>query len=357
MSEGSHHINLSRQVFQVSKSMVNVAASNNTANKVNGMRPVNLQTDLKALADLIELVFADTMDSSGRAALREMRAMSRLGPGLRLLRQVNEMALGVSMGYVWLEEGRIVGNVSVYPAHLPAIYGPTYIIANVGVHPNYRGRGIARHLMQASMGMIRERGGRHVVLQVDDDNHRARPLYRSLGFVDERVFTTWRRRSTLPIPERNPDYPTPYIRRRRRSEWKQEYQLAYKLRPNERGGLGWLRPLHVSQFRRSVWRSFLDAINMRGFERLVVPHPQTGEVAASLWAETALGTSTKLTLLTEPAYQGIYDEVLLNNIVRRPGMGTITCEHPTDDEATNKLLRRYHFMPQRTVVHMRWDVR
>lgn len=43
------------------------------------IRPVNLRTDLPTLADLIELVFAPTMDESGRAAIREMRYMSRMG--------------------------------------------------------------------------------------------------------------------------------------------------------------------------------------------------------------------------------------------------------------------------------------
>ena len=36
-----------------------------------GLRPVNVRTDLAQLADLMEITFHDTMDESGRAAIRE----------------------------------------------------------------------------------------------------------------------------------------------------------------------------------------------------------------------------------------------------------------------------------------------
>ena len=90
---------------------------------VNGLRPINLRTGVSPLADLIELVFADNMDSGGRAALREMRAMSRMGPGLRILSHLNDIAAGVHQGFVWIADGKLVGNVSVYPAQWPAGLG------------------------------------------------------------------------------------------------------------------------------------------------------------------------------------------------------------------------------------------
>jgi hypothetical protein len=64
----------------------------------DGLRSVNLRTDLGELADLIELVFADSMDENGRAAIREMRYLSHLGAGLALVGRLNEMMLGISMG-------------------------------------------------------------------------------------------------------------------------------------------------------------------------------------------------------------------------------------------------------------------
>ena len=76
----------------------------------DGVRPVNLRTDLRPLADLIELVFSDSMDSSGRSAIREMRFLSQMGYGLKLIARMNELALGISLGFVYIMDGKLVGN-------------------------------------------------------------------------------------------------------------------------------------------------------------------------------------------------------------------------------------------------------
>ncbi len=318
----------------------------------NGSRPVNLRTDLAPLADLIELVFADTMDSSGRAALREMRTLSRIGPGVHMMAQMSEMTHGVSLGYVWEEDGRIVGNVSVYPATWPSSFGTTYIIANVSVHPDFRGRGIARHLMERSMQMIQGKGAR-AILQVDHDNHSARHLYRSLNFTEERTFVTWRRNSYGQVPDAPAE--DVYIRSRRRSEWRQEMALAGVVRPQLAGGLGWLRPLHTKYFRRGWLQQINDFINLRGVERLVAVSQRDLEtIRGSAWVETAFGINTRITLLIDPLYRGVYDDILLNNIIKRYGRGVVACEHPEDDVITSGVLARYRFNRQRTVVHMRW---
>lgn len=319
------------------------------------MRPVNLSSDLGPLADLIELVFADSMDSNGRAALREMRYLSKMGPGMRLLSRMNEMAMGISMGYVWVEEGRIVGNVSVYAANWPADLGKAWIIANVGVHPEYQGRGIARQLMRASMEVIRQRAGAAAILQVDVDNHIARHLYRTLGFVEERAWTTWRRASYSRLPEM-PDHDG-YIAHRQRSDWREEYAIAAQTRPADQGGIGWLRPLHMSQFRKPVWGHVTDWLNLRSTERLVMRAGTPPRVVAALWVESAFAARTHLTLLTAPDHLGLYDDVLLNTAIRRFGRNPLGIEHPMDDEATNRLLEKYRFVRQRSVMHMRWTVR
>ena len=154
----------------------------------DGVRPVNLRTDLRPLADLIELVFADSMDSSGRSAIREMRYLSSLGYGLKLIARLNELALGISLGFVYVLDGKLVGNVSVYPASYPSGLGETWILANVGVHPDYQRRGIAGDLMRASLEMIRRRGAARVILQVNYDNEAALRLYERAGFVCERAW-------------------------------------------------------------------------------------------------------------------------------------------------------------------------
>ncbi|MCB9455280.1 MAG: GNAT family N-acetyltransferase [Anaerolineaceae bacterium] len=337
--------------------MVSLNVSQNPSSVSDGPRLINLRTDLYPLADLIEMAFADSMDSSGRAAIREMRALSRLGPGLNLLARANELAQGVSMGYVWVEDGRLVGNVSVYPTSWPKDQGKTWIIANVAVHPDYRQRGIATRLMDASLNMIRQEKGRRAVLQVDFNNANAIHLYQRLGFVEERTWTTWRRswndRSpVMPLHEK-----TLRIARRTRSEWAAEYALAKRLRPPDHGGLGWLRPLHPQLFRVPLQKRLMSWLSLRSLDRMVI-HDDHDALGAILWIERQLGAGgIHLTLMVEPQYQGYYDEVLLNAAVRRyGGAENLLIEHPTDDEEAALLFRRYRFEPRRTLTHMHWEV-
>ncbi len=320
-----------------------------------GIRPVNLRTDLGSLADLLELAFASAMDSSGRAAVREMRSLSHLGPGLNLLANLSDLAQGMSTGFVWVESDRLVGNVSVYPAAASGLLAHTWVIANVAVHPDYQRRGIATALMQASLELVRRRGGRQAVLQVDADNDTARRLYQRLGFVEERAWISWKRALTLSRPP--PMVNGPYITHRRGREWRAEYALAQRAFPAERGGLGWLRPLHPRYFRPTLRQQLTNWINFRAVERLAIRADEPDRLLAALWIETGLAySSVQLTLLVDPDYEGLYDEALINTAVRRFGSTqALTLEHPADRETTSAVLRRYGFSARRQVVHMRWD--
>jgi ribosomal protein S18 acetylase RimI-like enzyme len=315
-----------------------------------------LRTDLGALADLIEIAFASNMDSSGRAAVQEMRVLSRMGLGLNVLAGLNELAHGMGQGYVWIADGKLVGNVSAYLARdLPQ----TWVIVNVAVYPAYQRRGIASHLMAATLDMIRAHGGKTVVLQVDADNVGAQRVYQRLGFMDERVWIAWRRNAYSIRPVPLDVQPPIHIAHRRSYEWRAEYALAEQVRPAARGGLGWLRPLHRRLFNRSLWKQITDFFSLQSLERLVIRSDDEEQVLASLWIETGLtSSSTQLTLLVHPDYEGLYDDALLNTAVRRfGGGGPLTIEHPADCETTSAILRRYHFTIRREVVHMRWDVR
>ena len=321
---------------------------------VEGLRPVNLQTDLAPLADLIELAFADSMDGQGRAAVREMRTLSRMRPAVHVLLGVNDLMQGISLGYVWIADGKLVGNVSIYPADIPRHLGRTWIIANVAVHPDYRGQGIARQMMQAAMTAIQAKGSA-AILQVDADNMIAQRLYERLGFVRERLWTHYRRSSTTRVPS---PIPTSEVRitRRRDDEWRAEYTLAQRVRPAELGGMGWQRPLDAGLFRPSLIRSLRNLFNMRSLERLIVRAQDERQIHAALWIETAFAVSTaQLTLIADPEYAGLYDEALLNLAVRRYGSRSpLSTDHPDDDAVGRQLFHRYGFYSQRTLLHMHW---
>ncbi len=331
--------------------MVGAQLLTDSATGKDGPRPVNLRTDLAALADLIEIAFASSMDSSGRAAVREMRTVSHM-PGLGLIG--NALMQGMGTGFVWIQDGRLVGNVSVYPADGTGFDGTTWVVVNVAVHPDYRGRGIAYELMKSSLELIAQRGGKHAILQVDADNPTARRLYLRLGFIEERAWTTWRRSANYAQPQPMNHDPRPHITHRRSDEWQAEYRLATEVRPALMGGLGWLRPLHPHYFRRGWLGQIKDWFALRRTERLIIR--AEAELLASLWVENSFTMpSTQLTLLVHPDYEGVYDEALLNTVIRRFGSDTLTLEHPTDRITTSEVLRRYHFKPRREVVHMRWE--
>jgi ribosomal protein S18 acetylase RimI-like enzyme len=327
------------------------------ARTTDGARPVNLRTDLGPLADLIEIAFSSSMDSSGRAAVREMRALSRMGAGLNLLGNLNDLAQGMGTGYVYIADGRLIGNVSTYPAESSGPLKDDWVIVNVATHPDYRGRGIAHRLMQDTLQMIRKHGGRNALLQVDADNPTARRLYQRLGFYEERGWTTWRRNAAhARVPEL--ELPPPHIVHPQAGEWRAEYALAAHVRPQAMGGLGWLRPLTEARFNRSIWRRLTDWFSLRGLEKLCIRSATEADILASLWIESGFTLSaTKLTLLVHPDYEGYYDEALINTAVNRFGGGAISIEHPADRATTSAILRRYGFSTRRDVVHMRVPLR
>jgi ribosomal protein S18 acetylase RimI-like enzyme len=333
--------------------LTTLAASTQT---FSGLRPVNLKTDLAPLADLMELAFADSMDNGGRAAIREMRALSKLGGGLNLLSGVNDLVAGIGLGYVWAENGRLVGNVSIYPANLPSHLPKTWIIANVAVHPDWRGRGIARQLMMTSMDAVRMRAG-DIILQVEERNEAARHLYDALGFTPEGTFHHWKRPSSARKPPPL-DHPGPYMTRRGRGEWQAEFALAQRVRPASLGGIGWLRPLDMYYFRKPILAAISDALNLRSVERLIIRSEDEREILASMWIESAFGASTtSLTLMVHPDYAPLYMEALLHNASRRFEGHALALDHPIDDTIANYLLPRYQFIVTRTLTHMRWRAR
>jgi ribosomal-protein-alanine N-acetyltransferase len=57
-------------------------------------------------------------------------------------------------------------------------------ILNLAVHPDHRGRGLGRRLVESVVREAEAAGARVVTLEVRRENGPARSLYRNLGFVD-----------------------------------------------------------------------------------------------------------------------------------------------------------------------------
>ncbi len=146
---------------------------------LDGLRPIDPYRDLKAVTDLIVVAFGDRLDPAGQLALAHMRRVARRRGLMRLFYWPEWDSPGaVPPGFVWVEHGQVVGNVSLRPA----LERGGYLIGNVCVHPDWRRRGIARALMEAALTRLSARGGRWAGLEVRADSPEARRMYEHLGF-------------------------------------------------------------------------------------------------------------------------------------------------------------------------------
>jgi ribosomal protein S18 acetylase RimI-like enzyme len=199
------------------------------------LRPLNIVRDLPGVADLVEKCFADTMDAEGRNYVQQMR---RAGQDNVFLRWASSAVETVSMplsGYIWEENGDIIGNVSLIPhRHARKKY---FMIANVAVRPENRNRGIGRALTVAAMQHAKQRNADETWLHVRDDNAGAIKLYRSLGFVELARRTTWQAQS-----ERNASVETSHIciTRRIPGDWPAQEIWLRRLYPDL---LTWYQPI------------------------------------------------------------------------------------------------------------------
>lgn len=141
------------------------------------MRAFDPFQDLQPVIELIALAFGDRLDPAGKATLDRMRRFARGGTAVQWLWAFLGKA-GVAPGLVWVEDGQVVGNVSLRRARGRR----GYLIGNVVVHPEWRGQGIGRALMRAAMDRVSRRGARWVGLEVRADNDVALRLYEGLGF-------------------------------------------------------------------------------------------------------------------------------------------------------------------------------
>ncbi len=191
------------------------------------LRPLNIVRDLPKVADLVEKCFADTMDAEGRNYIQQMR---RAGQDNTFLRWASNAVDSVSMplsGYVWEENGEIIGNVSLIPyRHSRKKY---YLIANVAVRPEDRRRGIGRTLTIAAMQHARQHHANETWLHVRADNPGAIELYRALGFIEMARRTTWQA-----TPDRNtePANPSIVITTRSVHDWTNQVEWLHRLYPD-----------------------------------------------------------------------------------------------------------------------------
>ncbi len=264
------------------------------------IRPLDIQRDLLAVADLIELCFASTMDPDGEQYLHQMRRAARDVNFLRWAPAATERASMPLSGYIWEEDGRLVGNLSLIP--LTKQGKRVYFIANVAVHPEYRRRGIARALTEASLDYIRNRHVTHAWLQVRTDNPNAHNLYLSEGFIERARRSTWQ---AVPGKQKiQPDSPSGIVISRRYSfDWElQKYWLSQNYPPE----IAWNLPFNANGFKPSLISEFFRFIT--GETARHWSARRNGRLVGTLTYEPTTTASDNIWLAAPPSLE---DEVIL----------------------------------------------
>ncbi|HET6596624.1 MAG TPA: GNAT family N-acetyltransferase [Anaerolineales bacterium] len=306
------------------------------------LRPLNVLRDLSAVADLIELCFSPTMDNEGQRYLSDMRRASRDDSFLRWASRMSETASMPLMGYVWEQDGRIVGNASLIPFRDRG--KRIYLIANVATHPDYRRRGIGRALTERVMKQARDKKASAIWLHVRDDNPGAIELYQQLGFREMARRTTW---------QGNPDprltYPDTGIRvvPRHSHFWPLQQDWLRRLYPRE---LSWYQSWNVNALRPGLsswfYLLFVD-FNIKQWAAV-----RRDELLATLAWVPHGGRSESLYAATGSVQGG---EALTSLLIHARRTITysahLTLDYPGDEMVD--AIRAAGFQPRRTLIWMR----
>jgi ribosomal protein S18 acetylase RimI-like enzyme len=312
---------------------------------INGIRPLRPSRDLAGLADLIEQAFGPEL---------------ALGGSLLLLAMSSPVD-GLLNGFVWEQDGRVIGNVTL---SRPTGHARRWQLSNVAVWDAYRGQGIGRSLVETALDAIVQRGGDTAYLYVREDNPAAVHLYKSLGFVavDRLSDLVLAAPSARPGDEAARGADLRLLRRLRPQEGPSLYELAVQARGAGQKWLGlprrrrFVRTLDERLFSRvsALWtgqrESFwgVDATNRR--------------LRAALSLRASSGWNRKphrVELWVHPSYRGRLEPKLAQDVVtlvarlapRRAFVSLADC-----DQAMADALLEHAFSKVRTLILMKLEL-
>lgn len=209
------------------------------------LRTLNILRDLPAVADLIETCFSSTMDNEGRRYVQDMRRAGKDNSFIKWANRAIETTSLPLSGYVWEENGKVVGNASLVP--FKHNKQRIYLIANVAVHPDFRRRGIARALTQRALQHAREKDVNNIWLHVRDDNPGAIELYAKLGFSERARRTSWLANTDAHATPLQTNF---NITKRNPRDWQTQRDWLARLYPDL---LAWHRNWSFSPLRPGFW--------------------------------------------------------------------------------------------------------
>jgi ribosomal protein S18 acetylase RimI-like enzyme len=311
------------------------------------LRRMDPARDMADIADVIEVAFFNELSPGGHLIMRDLRLLNTLGPLIWVVTRAIPSMRNLLGGYVWEEDGRVIANTTLTRADER---GRHWVVSNVAVLPEYRRRGIARAMMEATIEYVRQQGGKRIMLQVHCDNKGAKTLYKGLGFDYVETVTEMRshyiRRTAFSHPS-NVVVCQPEAKR-----WQDAYEVASAAIPST---VQKIRPLRVENFR-------LEAPSL--MQRL--RHILFGTPLEHWWVEVdgnLMGLLTiqrqfnqqneRFELLIHPKAVNLVEEALLNKLTHSlRGHGTIHSGIASHLTHARALLRQAGFRELRTLDQM-----
>lgn len=311
------------------------------------VRPLDPWRDGPAVASLLELAFKDEIggDSGGQRMIHMLRHYSPL-----------DALVGDGMaGFVWIEDGQIVGNVSLQrnPARRD-----TWVIGNVATHPAWRNRGVSTALIRAAIAFAGARQGRFVALQVIEGNWPALRVYERAGFRALGTVTHYRR-SSVRAQSLPPAPDTPPARRARYVDRDAVWALA---RLNIPDALTYAEPFDASVYRLD-WRWWVSNL-FNGWREQWLVRDANDRVAGASSRPVVGAIRTRVNfdlpehhveLMLDPR-AGVEAGIDLlvaglrrfEDYVSKP----LYCVQSRPHQASHGALQAVGFQPTRTLVHM-----
>ena len=184
-----------------------------------------------------------------------MRNVARIWPLIRLIQVVSPPMRDILQGYLWEEDGQIVGVTIVQRRGSTDLW----VVGTVGVLPEYRRRGLARKLLEASVELMRERGATKAILGVIDGNVPAYALYEDMGFEQYSGMIEFDALFEEPVAA--PELPEGYQRAPLGPhDWRPRFELEKRITPE---ALQRYEPVQQGRFKRPLGMRLLYPILQR----------------------------------------------------------------------------------------------
>lgn len=305
------------------------------------VRQIDPWRDGRAVANLLESAFRDEIiDDSGQ----------RLIHALRNYGMFDALSFGFGAGFVWVEEGQVVGNASVQKNFMRR---DTWVIGNVATAQSHRNRGIGRAVVDACIHYAINRGARFVALQADVTNAPALHLYEKVGFEQQGKVSHYMRPSVRAQPASG----TANERAIRTTRWSDRLAVWALAMRNTPDALTYAEPYDAGMYRLGLRWSLVNALNGNP-EQWLVMEPAHGQALAGA-ARTRVnleGSNHAVELLLSDEASVSDGQALLRRALARfdeYAAKPIYALQSHPHEAAHAALFAERFHLTRTLVHMR----